>query len=554
MRPTRIRQVIVTLGMAMVVGCPGLAHAGPRAAKDGLRLPHWLRQRIKTREDRQEIHALDLILTLGLTRAQAQALLPIYEDACRLHVRAYEAKAALQPAMVEAYSAFLAEDRLNQGFTPEIEGQTAWLHRLEIEAHDRFGAEMQALEAQAAEALSSQQQQLAAQYRPGHQALAEALARRDGTWDYGDQPRRHDLGWLHALMHGRTHRHDGEAIRHVSADRKPAERPTSVDQALTRLKGELKEVHRAIHPRPDVLGRHLLTPAAATPLYKRAGLPQSNDVALAAEVWRHGLKAYPAERCRKDEQTLNRIRTEINNWNLVNGLHLSRDQLRGLMGLIDRWEQVDAFEHDPARRGRATREQIRRERLRLEAEADATLNPGQREVLAEYKPCLLPPKNLKNPVRVGQARDTSHLARWLERMRSLPEEGLEAAIEKAIARQEDHLGPLPGSQRTARRSLLAEVVAEVRAMSDVDFELSKGELIARIEPEDQRQVLAGQIEVLQRKKGLTGTTARFLLQPHMKPVLRLRYDQLGRQGSGRRADLARAQGGGGSCSGGSAND
>ena len=44
-----------------------------------------------------------------------------------------------------------------------------------------------------------------------------------------------------------------------------------------------------------------------------------------------------------------------------------------------------------------------------------SLTEAQRTVMVTYKPCLIPPKNLKDPVRVGQASDSSHAVQILER-------------------------------------------------------------------------------------------------------------------------------------------
>ncbi|MDQ7780532.1 MAG: hypothetical protein RDV41_12625, partial [Planctomycetota bacterium] len=45
----------------------------------------------------------------------------------------------------------------------------------------------------------------------------------------------------------------------------------------------------------------------------------------------------------------------------------------------------------------------------LQDRVDSTLSDGQKSVIADFNPCIIPPENLKNPVRVGQASDTSEL-------------------------------------------------------------------------------------------------------------------------------------------------
>src|SRR3989338_2133550 len=93
----------------------------------------------------------------------------------------------------------------------------------------------------------------------------------------------------------------------------------------------------------------------------------------------------------------------------------------------------------------------------LEGEAKGVLTPGQLAIIEDYKPCLIPPKDLKSPTRAGQAFDTAPVERFLTRARSTLTEEFRDRLEK-------HLGPLP--DKTAKREEVLRVIEEARTMTD----------------------------------------------------------------------------------------
>lgn len=497
MKTAVVRRTVLVFGLGLVLPMAG------RGAEDCVELPESLRARIQGDQDVQELYALDFVLAVGLTREQARAILPIYEQACRLSIEAYEKRAAFQPEMLEAFAAFLTEDRLNQGFSPEVERWTAGVNHRAKEARDKHLAEMIALEAQVGAILTPEQRQIAEEYKPGYQNLARKLAQQA------------ERGGIAPTVHKRQ-------------PPKQKKRRTRLDEELAEAKRGLGELNASIHPRSGAIGRDLLTPAAARPLYEVAKSDEPKIVRDAFECWKEGSPAYPLTVCREDEEKIRRLRREINNWNLVNGLNLDRRQIRELVKLNGRWGRLHERQRSEDVSRRLRPREFRQARLWVADEVQQVLNPGQGEVLADYKACLLPPKNLKNPVRVGQAKDTSHLAKWLNRARRMKPAKLEKAIERMIAREEEHLGVLADGERRARRELLRAVVGEASEMSDTEFELSKGELSARITPVDRREALSRRIEELERQKGIPGKTARLLLNESMAQVLRMRYLQLGK--------------------------
>ncbi|MBU0617143.1 MAG: hypothetical protein KKI02_05460, partial [Planctomycetes bacterium] len=258
-------------------------------------------------------------------------------------------------------------------------------------------------------------------------------------------------------------------------------------------------------------------------------------LADAVEVLAHGTSEYPSELVEQQKAEVQQLRAEINNWNLINGLHLSADQIRETTALYDQaaaptWE---IMERD--RRSGVPHRAL----FALEREVEQVLNTGQREVLAEYKACLIPPKNLKDPVRVGQASDNSRYEQWLERARKLSRKELAGQIDQALEREAENLGELSRSERQKRVALLRKTVRQAAGMSDTEFELSKAELAERIAPSDRIQEAKNRVATAAREFGETGAITQFMLTSQFMDQLRLRGKQLAEGVSTKQIDLAK---------------
>ncbi|MBI5367402.1 MAG: hypothetical protein HZA54_10235, partial [Planctomycetes bacterium] len=125
------------------------------------------------------------------------------------------------------------------------------------------------------------------------------------------------------------------------------------------------------------------------------------------------------------------------------------------------------------------------------ARVAALLTEEQRSVLLDYKHCLIPPKDLKNPVRVGQANDAPKGAELLDKSRTIPA-GMYAArrpevLERALSRVEEHLGRFPEEERAEALRKLGEVIDRARALSEVEYRM-------------QREPLAQELTFLDRKE------------------------------------------------------
>ncbi|OHB91104.1 MAG: hypothetical protein A3E19_02595 [Planctomycetes bacterium RIFCSPHIGHO2_12_FULL_52_36] len=140
----------------------------------------------------------------------------------------------------------------------------------------------------------------------------------------------------------------------------------------------------------------------------------------------------------------------------------------------------------------------------LEGEAKGVLTPGQLAIIEDYKPCLIPPKDLKSPTRAGQAFDTAPVERFLTRARSIPAERYAKArdtlTEEFLDRLEKHLGPLP--DKTAKREEVLRVIEEARTMTDEEFALEKEDMASKLAPKPEgHPSLSPSKPALQRSEG-----------------------------------------------------
>jgi len=145
------------------------------------------------------------------------------------------------------------------------------------------------------------------------------------------------------------------------------------------------------------------------------------------------------------------------------------------------------------------------------------LTENQLCIADEFQPCLVPPKNLRDPARVGQAKgDTYGAVSVLEQLRKVPPRRYALAREKAIDayldKYEKKIEVLSGDRRDAESARVGRVLDTARALSAVEFELRK-ETLAReilVEP------------VSKRKKNELSKAGKILLDVRLLPILEQR--------------------------------
>ncbi|MBI2899606.1 MAG: hypothetical protein HYY17_05435 [Planctomycetes bacterium] len=178
----------------------------------------------------------------------------------------------------------------------------------------------------------------------------------------------------------------------------------------------------------------------------------------------------------------------------------------------------------------------------LAASTKEILFPNQRQVLVDYSPCLIPPKDLKDPVRVGQAHDSGPAIRILTTLRSIPDkrwqEKKDDIADRTLARMEEAEGKFPEGEREAKKRALLDIVERARAMSDVDFELQKEDLAKEFEQFARKEILKKELEeTIGSDAVLEGKVRAIVLHSRAAGIYEARLKQLKESTAGKPVDL-----------------
>jgi len=165
----------------------------------------------------------------------------------------------------------------------------------------------------------------------------------------------------------------------------------------------------------------------------------------------------------------------------------------------------------------------------LDQRLQKALSEGQLQIIETFEPCLVPPRDLKDPVRAGQV-ESDRAVKTLVRLRGIPqvvwgrekERMAERHVKMAI--EGDQLQITDATARAAAREAFIDAVEKARGMSDVQFEMEKGTLAAAFSRKQARQALFERSRVA-RPKALpqrVSRAARWLLHPRVIPILEAR--------------------------------
>lgn len=501
----RVRYGLAPLSTLAIIGLMAVRPA-PLAAEDPA--DAILLEKARTTLQQQVGAARQFVSGLNPSREQARRLLAFIDRASALRADALEDQAGRLTEMLEAFGEFEREDSLNQGFTRSVERRTARVNHQAKETRERFVEQMLALEKRATAVLTEEQRAFARQFRSGKRPAA------------------------------RTARARRVAFRRNASRNRRAEPPRR--DRLADARRELNARRRVTYPQLGPIGKHLLHPAAGEVLCKLGGTQPSQAMRRAAALLQNGTDDCPISVFERQKAEVATLRGKINNWNLINGLHLSGEQTKQIAVASDRFDagRKAAPNRRARRRSRQARAPAGPNRAALERAVEQILSPGQLKVLEDYKSCLIPPKNLKNPVRVGQANDSSRFETWLTRARRMPQRRLQEHIEATIDREAEHFGGMSEDERQARAALLRKTARDAAGMSATEFELDKADLAERITPQNPIETLTKEISHLSRQRGLGGPVARFMLKRTFIDQLKLRGRQLADGVVSEPADLA----------------
>ncbi|MBI2919958.1 MAG: hypothetical protein HYY18_02610 [Planctomycetes bacterium] len=357
-----------------------------------------------------------------------------------------------------------------------------------------------------------------------------------------------------------------DAIRRLPEGQLAARAPRLLEEArpkseAERLRGELREIHKDKYGAAGALGMLLANALTRNAVGLKFGMLEGP----ATVPQRQAAGQIDPEA----EAEIRRLRTDINLLNLANGMYFTphqmrhihdaaekmqdlirpatareadlrdyRDALADVLACVEKGQAIPQKTLDDAqdaekrvRQPKGRRRDPQADVAKLVKDVDGILTPAQREVLTDYKACLIPPKDLKNPVRVGQAHDNKAAVQLLERMRGIPAKAWAAKrddiVERVIAESEERKGKFPGDERAAVRDRLAALCERARGMDAADFELEKSDLADELEFLDRGETVKQRLaEMAGEDEVVNGKIRAFLLDPAMAEVMHERLEMM----------------------------
>jgi len=215
------------------------------------------------------------------------------------------------------------------------------------------------------------------------------------------------------------------------------------------------------------------------------------------------------------------IRQEISLLNLLRGLYLSKEQVQKLAimsakaqalrdelqsrinvdktGVINTFSSLrDALYEPPGfekqqqekasalnNRFKEAKEKMEDEIAKIEDETMEILTNAQVSVINDFKPCLVPPKDFQNPVRVGQAGpEGGILGKVTELIHATPDDVWKERGEKLIKqiskKMEEESGEMTSSMKSDIEKRLWSCADSIRQCQDIDFALKKHQLSSEL--------------------------------------------------------------------------
>jgi len=283
-----------------------------------------------------------------------------------------------------------------------------------------------------------------------------------------------------------------------------------------------------------------------------------------------------------ETRALNQLRMEISFLNLLNGLNLSEEQLTQLIavgkeademrqGLKTRRQKL-MDEAEPsftqlkavlAKNGEIPeklrqrvfgienaelrlRQDYQSELARLQEKAEKVFTAGQKEMIADFDPCLIPPQHLADPSRIGQANDASVFEKMMSNWREMPkpqfERFKESIAERHVAQADLHLGKMTAEERSKEKARLIALMDKTRSLSDVDFAFQKGELAKQLKPKDEAKDQSKKLDKARQSGYGYSKLGHFFLGHDMLPLLEERLALLKNAPEMKPTDLSTVKG------------
>lgn len=151
----------------------------------------------------------------------------------------------------------------------------------------------------------------------------------------------------------------------------------------------------------------------------------------------------------------------------------------------------------------------------LKNKTDSTLTDGQRYIMKNFRCCLVPPNDLKDPTNIGQAFVSNEWINYFRKIRKFSDDEWKKYKDLFILPLDTLLrATLPGIQSSRLKQALSnaeKVVNDARALDAVDFELQKEKICLKMK--DALKVTPSVSETSQEADIRKFTASMFLLFP-----------------------------------------
>jgi hypothetical protein len=118
--------------------------------------------------------------------------------------------------------------------------------------------------------------------------------------------------------------------------------------------------------------------------------------------------------------------------------------------------------------------------LSVSSQAEAILTDAQKSILGSFSCCLVPPQDLSDPVRAGQAETSEKSLELVRNVRRIPEAAWPVARERILQRADEITqivsAGATAEKKSAVRERVGKAIDRARSLSDVEFEVEKNEL------------------------------------------------------------------------------
>jgi hypothetical protein len=184
----------------------------------------------------------------------------------------------------------------------------------------------------------------------------------------------------------------------------------------------------------------------------------------------------------------------------VSQAHQMEEILNEFRGILGRNEEIDQELIQKFLQAKKREEELKKEYhsalMPYQDQMQEVLNENQLALIEEFKPCIVPPQDTRNPVRVGQAAgDTRMEEKLLTRIRQMDENLYQRRnpllIARLIERVERRVGLFSDEERVEEERRVADIFKRARELSDLDFEARKDDLARELKEPHEKTLQEG---------------------------------------------------------------